>query len=101
VKAGQRIDVQTGELIDVSESTVKTEAKPNGWVSLWLTAHRLGVEMEKLYIAAGFEERRLKLEEVQLEHLEVAINGIVSDIGADPADPEIRKKIHARLAAVS
>jgi hypothetical protein len=90
----------TGALIDASYRITKEEAKLNVWVALLLSCERLLMERERIYIGAGIEQQRLGLERAQLEFVEGAVNNALSDLGHDPADPEIRKILLRHLSAV-
>jgi len=90
-----------GAVSDASFERTQWEAKVNGWVESerWNRAHLL--KITALWINAGFEERRLKLEEERMDIVEAAINGLIADLGSDPADPDVRRKVRDRLAGMA
>lgn len=61
----------------------------------WNRAHLVG--LTKQWIAAGFEAKRLELAMRTLDVLELAIDGIVRDLGHNPRDADVRRIVHDRL----
>jgi hypothetical protein len=62
----------------------------------WNRAHL--ATLTKQWIAAGFEARRLELQERTINAFEKAQHGILSDLGLDFRNPEVRAVVKKRIA---
>lgn len=92
---------RTKEKIGGDDGGLTFEAKRNAWLDLLLDAER---DLEKLCleaIKAGLEERRVRLAEMQAEFLVQFLDGLLVELGHDPADPATADIVerHLRIAA--
>lgn len=85
----------------VAISKVTYGAGANTWLAKleWNREHL--AKLTKMWIDAGFEEARLKLETRALDEFTAAIDAIVADLGFDPNSADVRASVHARLVAVA
>lgn len=75
--------------------------QPSHWLQLYRQerSHLAGVA--RACLAAGVEERRVKLAEQQAELVAEAFRGFARELGHDPADPAVRQAFRRHLTAVS
>lgn len=55
-------------------------------------------DLHKLWITAKLDVRKLEIEQRYVEHLDIAIVAIISQLGKDPRDVEVRNIVRAELA---
>ncbi len=78
------------------------EAKPNIWLELYARERKHLVDVCKAALAAGVEERRVKLAEQQGSLLAGVIKGILGDLGLSPEQQALVVEVVPRhLRAVS
>lgn len=97
----RRSERGTRDDADVDVSTLVESAAINGWVERLDFNRKHLLAVTKQWIDAGFEERRLRVEERALDRLETAIDSIVADLGLNPRSADVRQTIRLRLAEVS
>lgn len=76
------------------------EAKPHGWYVLLADAER---DLEKLCIAAiaaGLEERRVRIAEQAGEQLVRILDGVIAELGHNPEDPKVAGIVERHLRIV-
>lgn len=71
------------------------------WVDLYLQERRHLAAICRTALAAGIEERRVRLAERQAESLGRAVRGMLYDLGVDPEDEEVRAIVFRWLTAAS
>jgi hypothetical protein len=71
------------------------------WVDLYLQERKHLAQICRTALAAGIEERRVRLAERQAEHLGRAVMGMLGDLGIDPEDEEVRSIVYRWLVAAS
>jgi hypothetical protein len=86
---------------DTDLRTKKWSAGVNVWEEKlrWNRAHL--ATLTRQWIAAGFEARRLEIQTRTLDILERTIDGILSDLGHNPRDPDTRAVVRHRLDEAS
>lgn len=67
------------------------------WVDLYLTERRHLAAICRTALAAGIEERRVRLAERQAENLGRAIMGMLGDLGVDAENDEVRAVVYKWL----
>jgi hypothetical protein len=82
-----------------NDSYVKTvdQARHNIWVELYQRERKHLVDVCKVAIAAGFEERRVQAEEQAATAVNAVIAKIIYGLGQDPLDPEVRNVVRMAL----
>lgn len=85
-----------GEHDDTYDLT-RDEARVNLWVGLQLKERQHYATLCKIALAAGFEDRRVRLMETQVLSINDAISNIVSALGFDPHAAEIRAVVRDEL----
>lgn len=71
------------------------------WVDLYLTERRHLASICRTALAAGIEERRVRLAERQAENVGTAIRGMLYDLGLDPEDEQVRSVVYKWLMQAS
>jgi hypothetical protein len=71
------------------------------WVDLYLQERRHLAAICRTALAAGIEERRVRLAERQAENLGRAVRGMLYDLGLDPEADEVRSIVYRWLVAAS
>lgn len=71
------------------------------WVDLYLQERRHLAAICRTALAAGIEERRVRLAERQAENLGRAVKGMLYDLGLDPEDEHVRAVVFQWLTAAS
>lgn len=94
-RSGMERDESTDMVIERFEAGVGVWEEKLRWNRNHLAS------LTKQWIAAGFEARRLELAERTLDELEHAINGVLTDAGLNPRDPELRASIKKRIIEVA
>jgi hypothetical protein len=82
-----------GEDVDV----VTHEARSNLLVELQWKERTHLVAMEKLWVQARLDERRLAVMKSQVAALDRALVGILTGLGLDPNDPDVRQVVREAL----
>jgi cell division FtsZ-interacting protein ZapD len=77
--------------------TVEARAAVNIWVKLYQEERDRLVRVAKAAIDAGVEARQVRLAEAQAEQLAQVIRAILTDLGQDLADEQVRKAVRFRL----
>ena len=77
--------------------TVEARATVNVWVRLYQEWHDRLVRVSKLAIDAGVAELQVRLAEKQAQQLAAVIRAILTDLGHDPADEQVRDVMRLRL----
>jgi hypothetical protein len=77
--------------------TVEAGAVLNPWVKLYQEERDRLVRVAKAAIDTGVEERRVRLAERQAQQLAQLIRAILTDLGHDPADEQVRQVVRLRL----
>lgn len=70
------------------------EAKLNNWVELGLRERHHYADLIKIGITAGFEDRRLRIQEILVQQVNGLISNVLSQHGVDPSDPAVRRTVH-------
>jgi len=71
------------------------------WVDLYLKERQHLAAICRTALAAGLEERRVRLAERQAENLGRAIRGMLYDLEIDPEDEQVRATVHRWLMAAA
>jgi hypothetical protein len=71
------------------------------WVDLYLKERQHLAAVCRTALAAGLEERRVRLAERQAENLGKAVRGMLYDLGVDPEDDTVRAVVFRWLTAAS
>jgi hypothetical protein len=71
------------------------------WVDLYLQERRHLAQICRTALAAGIEERRVRLAERQAENLGRAVMGMLFDLGLDPESDEVRAVVYRWLISAS
>jgi len=87
---------RTVQLPDGSR-TVEARAAINIWVKLYQDERDRLVRVAKAAIDAGVAERQVRLAEGQAQQLAQVIRAILTDLGHDPGDENVRKVVRLRL----
>jgi hypothetical protein len=69
----------------------------NVWVRLYQEWHDRLVRVAKTAIDAGVEERQVRLAEAQAQRLAAVIRAILTDLGYDLEEENVRKVVRLRL----
>jgi hypothetical protein len=77
--------------------TVEARATVNVWVRLYQEWHDRLVRVSKLAIDAGVAELQVRLAEKQAQQLAAVIRAILTDLGHDLWDEQVRKVVRFRL----
>jgi hypothetical protein len=77
--------------------TVEARATVNVWVRLYQEWHDRLVRVAKTAIDAGVEERQVRLAEAQAQRLAAVIRAILTDLGYDLEEENVRKVVRLRL----
>jgi hypothetical protein len=77
--------------------TVEARAAVNIWVKLYQEERDRLVRVAKAAIDAGVEAHQVRLAEAQAEQLAQVIRAILTDLGQDLADEQVRKAVRFRL----
>lgn len=85
---------------DTSYDLTRDEAAINLWVQLGLKERQHYAQLCKIAIAAGFEDRRIRLLEDQVLQINDAIGNVISALGHNPDDPAIRAVVRDNLLAL-
>lgn len=80
-----------------SYEKVVDQARLNVWVELYQKERKHLVDVCRIAIAAGFEERRVQVEEQAAAALNAVIAKILYGLGMDPLDPEVRNVVRMSL----
>jgi hypothetical protein len=73
------------------------QARLSIWVDLYQKERKHLVDVCRIAIAAGFEERRVTAEETASTALNTVIANILYGLGLDPLDPEVRNVVRLGL----
>jgi hypothetical protein len=68
------------------------------WLDLYLKERQHLVRTCTAAIAAGLEERKVKLAETMVEQVGLAITQMLTDLGLDATDPSVRTIAHRALS---
>lgn len=68
---------------------VKQEAKPNAWLVLYREERKHLVEVSRVAIAAGIEERRVRLAESMGAQLAAVLRAVLEGLGLSPSQWEL------------
>jgi hypothetical protein len=71
------------------------------WIDLYLQERRHLAAICRTALAAGIEERRVRLAERQAENLGRAVRGMLYDLGLDPEEEDVRAIVFRWLTAAS
>jgi hypothetical protein len=71
------------------------------WLELYMKERDRLIRVSQVAVAAGIEERRVKLAESMAAQMGAAMVGLVTDFGKDPNDPEVRALVFRRLTEAS
>ena len=74
--------------------------RPSVWVELYQHERAHLAKVARDCLAAGVEERRVKMEEATAELIARAFRGFAVELGHDPADPAVRTAFRRHLAVV-
>ena len=77
--------------------TVEARAGINVWVKLYREARDRLVWVAKAAIDAGVAEHQVRLAEGQAQQLAQLMRAILTDLGHDPADEQVREVVRLRL----
>lgn len=82
-----------------NHSYVKTvdQARVSIWVDLYQKERAHLVNVCRIAMAAGFEERRVKAEEQAASAVNMVIGNILHGLGLDPMNPEVRNVVRLGL----
>jgi hypothetical protein len=82
-----------------NHSYVKTvdQARISLWVDLYQKERKHLVDVCRIAMAAGFEERRVKAEEQAASAVNMVIGNILHGLGLDPMNPEVRNVVRLGL----
>lgn len=96
-------DVKVSRYVDTDPSynLTKDEARINLWAGLLLKERVHYKDLIKLALAAGFEDRRIRMQEEQVLQINNVLANIISALGRDPEDPEIRRLVRNELVALT
>lgn len=89
-----------GKPFDGSYRLTVEESRLNMWVRLYGQERDRYTQLVKIGIAAGFEERRIALEEHDVRSLQTVITNVLTRAGLDPASPELRSTIREELLEI-
>jgi hypothetical protein len=87
---------RTVQLPDGSR-TVEARAAINIWVKLYQEERDRLVRVAKAAIDAGVEERQVRLAEGQAQQLAQVVRAVLTDLGHDLSDENIRNVVRLRL----
>lgn len=88
------------EEVGASEFTgtnVTYESKVNTLHELQFRERQHLLAMEKVYIAARLDEKRLAIQKAQVESLDQIITGTLVALGINPADPHVRQTVREQM----
>jgi hypothetical protein len=78
----------------------RREARLNEWVRLLNVNREHLRKLGQIWVSAGLDVKRIAIAEREVDLLEQALNGILSEAGVNPNSPEIRKIIFKHLSAL-
>lgn len=73
---------------------------PSIWITMWQTERKLAVDVAKACIAAGVEERRVRVIEQQATHTAMVLRAFAERMGLDLAKPDVRAAVESSLSVV-
>ena len=79
--------------------TVEAQAAISVWVKLYHDERDRLVRVSKAALDAGVAERFVRLAEQEAQHLASVVKAILTDLGHDLADPQVREVVKLRLVA--
>ena len=97
----KEVDQQSGSGLDFMPGVDTTyEAKANAWYTMqqWEREHLL--KMEKIWITAKLDVKRLEIQKQYVLLLDGAITNILTALGHDVSDSDVRQVVRANLAAL-
>jgi hypothetical protein len=74
--------------------------QPSAWLKLYQQERRHLADVARACLAAGVEERRVRIAEGQAELIAQAFRGFAVELGHDPADPAVREAFRRHLTLV-
>jgi hypothetical protein len=80
---------------------VTSEAKPHIYVELLFRERRHLHEMHKTFVAAGIAVKREQVTRELVDRIEIAMDKLITALGKDPQDPEIRNTARLALLGLS
>lgn len=81
--------------------TVEEGASVHVWLDLYHRERKHLLEVSKAAIAAGIEERKVRIAEQMGQQLAAVITAVLTDLGHRPDDPRVRGVVVRHLALVS
>jgi hypothetical protein len=79
---------------------VTKEAKLNAWYELQMRERKHLLEMQKIWISAKLDSKRLEISQQYVILLDTAITKSLARLGLDPTNPEIRQVVREELLAL-
>lgn len=81
----------------VSVHTVTKESKVSAWVELQFKERNHLKELSKIWISAGFEQRKLDLQASTVAGLNQVIEDVIRGLGRSPDDANVRSVVQRAL----
>lgn len=95
----EQVDKRASEFAGVDTTEA---AKPNVWVELYMRERKHLVDVAKAAIAAGIEERKVRLAEQQGALVAAVIRGVLADLELTPGQKErVAEVVPRRLRALA
>jgi len=82
---------------DARGGSVEMRAAVNVWVRLYQDERDRLVRVAKAAVDAGVAERQVEIAEGQARQLARVVTAVLTDLGHDPADDEVRRVVRLRL----
>lgn len=76
------------------------ESRMNTWYEMQMRERKHLLEMQKIWIAAKLDSRRLQISQQYVILLDTAITKSLTRLGLDPTNPEIRQVVREELLAL-
>lgn len=75
----------------IGGTNVTREAKMHIYEAAMFNERRHLTDLHKIWITAKLDAKKLEIEQQLVDKIDLALNGILKNLGKDPDDPDVRK----------